>query len=70
MATTVPPRPALPAFTWRMVPPLAAALALGLGILASIRYLARPLAILILAITPCRPVNSFSIDFYVHFPRG
>jgi predicted PurR-regulated permease PerM len=51
MATTFTPRPALPAFTWRMVPPLAAALALGLGLLASIRYLARPLAILILAIT-------------------
>ena len=50
MATTVTPR-AAGAITWRIVPPLAAALALGLGLLASIRYMARPLAILILAIT-------------------
>jgi predicted PurR-regulated permease PerM len=39
------------AITWRIVPPLAAALALGLGLLASVLYLARPLAVLILAIT-------------------
>jgi predicted PurR-regulated permease PerM len=38
-------------FTWRAVPPLAAAIALGFGALASVRYLARPLGILILAIT-------------------
>jgi predicted PurR-regulated permease PerM len=51
MATTFTPGGAASAVSWRIVPPLAAALALGLGLLASIRYLARPLAILILAIT-------------------
>jgi predicted PurR-regulated permease PerM len=51
MATTFTPRTVAGAVTWRIVPPLAAALALGLGLLASVRYLARPLAILILAIT-------------------
>ncbi|MGH7517593.1 MAG: AI-2E family transporter [Gemmatimonadales bacterium] len=50
MVTTVSPRAAT-RITWRIVPPLAAAVALGLGLLASVRYLARPLAILILAIT-------------------
>jgi predicted PurR-regulated permease PerM len=38
-------------FTWRSVPPLAAALALGLGLLYAVWYLARPIAILLLAIT-------------------
>jgi len=51
MATTFTPRTVAGAITWRIVPPLAAALALGLGLLASVRYLARPLAVLILAIT-------------------
>lgn len=51
MATTVSPRPTAGGLSWRIVPPLAAGVALGLGLLASVRYLARPLAILILAIT-------------------
>jgi putative heme transporter len=56
MATVLDDRPALdvrPAagFTWRSVPPLAAALALGLGLLYAVWYLARPIAILLLAIT-------------------
>ncbi|HET8622741.1 MAG TPA: AI-2E family transporter [Gemmatimonadales bacterium] len=50
MAATAPPRATL-GIPWRAVPPLAAAIALGFGLLASVRYLARPLAILILAIT-------------------
>ena len=59
MATVLDPQPALevrptpaPAgFAWRSVPPLAAALALGLGLLYAVWYLARPIAILLLAIT-------------------
>ncbi|HEX5386500.1 MAG TPA: AI-2E family transporter [Gemmatimonadales bacterium] len=37
--------------TWRWVPPLAAALALGIGLLFAVRVLVRPIAILLLAIT-------------------
>jgi predicted PurR-regulated permease PerM len=57
MATVLDPQraPALRAgalgFTWRSVPPLAAALALGLGLLYAVWYLARPIAILLLAVT-------------------
>jgi predicted PurR-regulated permease PerM len=38
-------------FGWRSVTPLAAALALGLGVLYAVWYLARPIALLLLAIT-------------------
>ncbi len=51
-APTQPPAPASAwAFTWRNVPPLAAALALGFGALFAVRVLFRPIAILLLAIT-------------------
>ena len=62
MATTFDPRTMAGAISWRIVPPLAAALALGLGLLASMRYLARPLAVLILAITIERRSSRWSRD--------
>jgi predicted PurR-regulated permease PerM len=57
MATAFDPGPALetrppqPAVNWRSVLPLAAGLALGLGVLYAVWYLARPIAILLLAVT-------------------
>jgi predicted PurR-regulated permease PerM len=55
MQVTAPIQPPAPAsawaFTWRNVPPLAAALALGFGVLFAVRVLFRPIAILLLAIT-------------------
>ena len=57
MATTLEPPPTLEpsarpiGLTWHSVPPLAAGLALGLGVLYAVWYLARPIAILLLAIT-------------------
>ena len=70
MATTFTPRSVEGAITWRIVPPLAAALALGLGLLASVRYLARPLAVLILAITIGEALEPLVTRLQRHMRRG